>query len=103
MPSYVLRQPNGLLAEFSTVVDNFTVLHATEEDMRARWRYKIGVEQGDAKVRRGLDDDTPGGWFKRTADDGLNRWRNAICTVRLVHGDKEADELERECSAPPSP
>ena len=35
MPKRIVRQPNGLFAEFSTIVDNFTVVNLTEREAAA--------------------------------------------------------------------
>lgn len=103
MPQYVVRQPNGLLATFSTIVDDFTVLDATEAEMRAEWIDKIGREEGNAKVQRGVDDDMTG-LGDTTAADGLNRWRDALRTIRMVHGEDRAQRrIETTSVLPPPP
>lgn len=37
MPSRVVKHPNGLLAVFSTVVDDFTMYNCTEAELREYW------------------------------------------------------------------
>ena len=106
MPSRVVRQPNGLLAVFSTIVDDFTVVDATETEMREYFRDEIGVREGNAKVDRGLLDDMRG-IGEITKRDGLNRWRDALETLEGVHGKRLARERaesgERAVDAEPEP
>jgi hypothetical protein len=92
MPSRVVRQPNGLLAVFSTVVDDFTRMDLTESEA-LRWaREHMGRADAEAKVRRGLDDENP--WTGERGD-GLSRWRDALETVRAVHGEARAGRRRR--------
>ncbi len=101
MPQRVVRQPNGLLAVFSTIVDSFTMYDHTEAEMCEEWQLKIGREEGVAKVARGLADDMTG-IGEVTANDGLNRWRDALETIGLIHGDKERAKWEAIGQTQPS-
>lgn len=102
MPSQIVRQPNGLLAVFSTVVDDFTILDATEAEMRAEWTARIGIVEGNAKVDRGLRDEFIGVGPPAVPlrDDGLDRWRDCLHTVRIIHGAEQAAKREQAGSKP---
>lgn len=77
-----VRQPNGLLAVFSEVVDTFTILGMTEADAEEYAREKMGRDDAREKVGRGLDDAIDG----VRDGDGLTRWRDALHTILLIHG-----------------
>jgi len=97
MPQRVIKQPNGKLAVFSTIVDGFTIIDANYQEMIDYWIGELGEAEGTAKVQRGIDDDTTG-ICKTTKRDGLNRWRDAIATIRFQHGDIEAERVIAELS-----
>jgi len=103
MPKRIVRQPNGLLAEFSTIVDHFTACHMTEDEALGQAAYSVGRDHAEAKVRRGLDDDMTGIGEPSGKGDGLDRFRDAIETIRLVHGEDEAAKQEADLSAPYDP
>lgn len=90
MPSRVVRQPNGLWAVFSSVVDTFTHYDATEAEMLDHWRGEVGDRVARQKMGDGLADRTFSA-EDMTATDGLNRFREAIDTIRTLQGDEEAD------------
>ena len=73
----IVQQPNGLLARFSDVVDNFTHSNMHEQEALNFCIEKLGVEEGTAKVQRALD-------------AGLTRYQEEIDTIREVHGEAEA-------------
>jgi hypothetical protein len=94
MGKQIVRQPNGLFALWSSCVDNFTVLDATEteivEELTAEFR-----RQCVATVRYAIKD----------IDDGIRRTQFAmnfdecVARIREVHGDdnetlKMLDNLE---------
>lgn len=74
-------QPNGLLARFSDVVDDFTDYDMTHMDAVRLCIREHGMSSVDAyeKVGRGI-----------TA--GMSRWPNEIKTIRAVHGDAVAQK-----------
>ena len=94
-----VRQPNGMLAPFSEVCDDFTMydLSPTEAADEAECK---GMTRGGAwaKVGRALDDAEPLTDKPRPKGDGLSRWRECLVTIREVHGAAEAAEVERELS-----
>jgi len=89
----MLKQPNGLIAIFSSVVDDFTHWDATPEEALA-----YGVEQwGRSEAQETLDRalmDVPL-WKPHSADDGLGRWRETLTAIAFRHGVKHLqDRLE---------
>jgi len=99
MPARFIRRPNGYLARFSTVVDNVTHVNLTPKEAvllceQERMQFSTAVE----KVRRGAEDiqgdfGPPG--------SGLDRWNEAIESIRHVHGEKETTEIIELCINPP--
>ncbi len=82
MPRYPVKQPNGKYAIFSTVVDHFIAYDATPEEIMESFRQEA-ITESDRVTARGL---------KRADDLGAARFDESIETVRLIHGDKVADE-----------
>jgi len=81
----IVRQPNGLLACFSDIVDNFTHMEMTQEEAIEVCLEHMGRDSAAAKVQRGIDDEPPWGQDFEPAD-GLRRWRDSVSTVCAVHG-----------------
>lgn len=96
MPSYFVRQPNGLLARFSTVVDHFSDLDMTDAHA-LDWCRKEGMSESDAaaKVRRGVEDETIYPDEQRCCD-GFHRWHESLSTILHVHGTKGLAEFLAE-------
>lgn len=91
-----VKQPNGLLARFSDIVDNFTHVGLTVEEALHVCIEEHGMtaEQAEQKVRGGVED-----WRPRqnsVPGNGQERWAEAINTIRAVHGDEGVKEVERE-------
>ncbi len=90
----IVKQPNGLLARFSDVVDNFTAVDMTVDEAIEECKSQgMGHEDAVAKVDRGVTDEPVAGWVERTADDGLDRWRDCLGTIRVVHGEDEVGKV----------
>jgi len=93
-----VRQPNGRLARWSDIVDNFT-----EADMTPGKCVDLAMEHGmqlmDAarKVQRAINDEPNLFSGGKRSGDGLDRWRECLRTVRDVHGDAAEREAERLC------
>lgn len=88
-----VKQPNGLLARFSDIVDNFTHYNLTEaEAIEVACEY---MSQTDAKIKvqAGLDDINP--WTKEKGD-GLSRWNKSCDTIKLIHGEAELQNILNE-------
>lgn len=94
----IVKQPNGLLARFSEVVDDFTHYDMTEAEAVEVCQEDMGRADAEAKVRRGINDEPHPFMNERDATDGLGRFRDAIETIRTIHGDELADERLRELS-----
>ena len=103
MPQYFVRQPNGLLARFSTVVDNFCEVDMTEAEALEWCRERMGEASARDKVRRAVycpHDETR----RRYKDQGRRRSRfmdserhgdNATaCRVCVGRGQNRAREMQ---------
>jgi len=97
MPRRVVRQPNGLLALFSTIVDDFVWCHMTEREVFSECHREMGVLEALLKVRRGAQDLDP---YTDEKGNGLSRWRECLSTIGAVHGQAIAREREVEMSRP---
>ncbi len=89
MPRFFVKQPNGLLAEFSTVVDNFIGSDMTEEDALHRCSGRMGEDEAAAKVRRGqhdLDLEGTGPHELTHLGPGLGRFHECLVTILTGHG-----------------
>jgi hypothetical protein len=82
----IVEQPNGKLARFSDVVDDFTHYDMTDEEAKkmCREEYGMGILESEDKVKRARDDKT--------------RWSEEIATVRTVHGHAVAETRIAELS-----
>lgn len=81
-----VKQPNGLLAYFSSIVGNFGGMNIQPDEAReVALALGCDAETADAKVRRALVDELP---FAENGEcgDGLARWEDALRTIALVHG-----------------
>lgn len=94
----IVKQPNGLLARFSDIVDSFTDGNMNEHEAYRLCRQKLGINAAKRKVRAGLEDWLP--WtIEQPSKDGLTRWRDSIETVEFIHGAKEAQDFVEMFSA----
>lgn len=83
-----VKQPNGLLARFSEVVDDFTDYDMTEAEATAyAWELGCGP-YSEEKVRNGIEN-------KAVFGDDANRFEEAIGIVLAVHGREVAAERRR--------
>lgn len=87
---HIVKQPNGLLARFSEVVDDFTDCDMTPEEAVDLCRVYMGRTKAEAKVLSGINDE-PAPWDK-PSQDGLSRFRYAIEVIREIHGEEVAQE-----------
>lgn len=87
MPTYIVKQPNGRLAAFSTVTDSFVAVDMTEEESVAYLcsRRHTPAEAAN-KVRRGANDDVFECGGPKCCDQGLFRWHDALGTILHAHG-----------------
>lgn len=97
-----VKQPNGLLARFSDVVDDFTHYNMTHQEALEVCKNERGLSDEDAreKIQRGVEDWKP--WTNGVKGGGLDRWLDSLDAIRRVHGDKRAHEVELELGSPES-
>lgn len=96
----IVKQPNGLLARFSDVVDDFTHYDMTVEEAVELCRAEMGLRDAVEKVERGLRDEPIPPFIEASGrGDGLDRFRAAITTIRTIHGARKAKQRERQLSA----
>lgn len=76
MPSRFLLQPNGKLACFSTIVDNFTRCNLTKEEAFVAAFEDMGRSEAEGKVARGL----------ARGLEAQGGWNECLETIRMIHG-----------------
>jgi hypothetical protein len=97
----IVKQPNGLLARFSDIVDDFTDYDMTEDEAFEVCHHDLGVEESKRKVRAGIEDWPP--WKIDIKGTGHDRWDESIKTIRSIHGDNiAAQRIEELSGGPPS-
>ena len=91
MGRQIIKQPNGGYAVFSTIVDDFILLDATEKDIinerleTERERITKDVHDVIEKLEAGTK---PYYQFTQT-------WEEALDTIREVHGEEEVQEIHK--------
>ena len=73
---WIIKQPNGRLARFSDMVDNFTHMNMTEIEAIDVCTAYLGLYDSMSKVDLGLQ------------DESLERWKTALRRIERVHGSK---------------
>lgn len=92
MPSEIVQQPNGRFARFSTIVDGFTHLNCTEQEMLEILK-NDGMADGDAWnkiVRAKLNCEH---LSHAVACEPLARWVGCLQTIRNVYGETKVQEV----------
>jgi len=82
-----VKQPNGRLARFSQVVNDFTDYDLTTEEAESLCMSMYNMDRDEAryKVELGVKDDIS--WpVAQRRNDGLDRWRDALRVILAVHG-----------------
>lgn len=75
----IVKQPNGLLARFSDIIDDFTDMNMTEAEALELCRaYGMSEEDAKRKVLAGVQD-----W---------KRWNDSLTRIENAHGEKVASE-----------
>lgn len=87
----IVKQPNGLYAQWSDIVDNFTVWNATAEEITE----EILSEAMDAAKKLAAEK-LKGAEFDRTRDGKKGRWNEALEAIVMQHGKPELDKFLRE-------
>jgi hypothetical protein len=75
----IVKQPNGLYAKWSDIVDNFTHLNMTRERALDLCLDDLGRKDAPGKIQR--------------AEDEPSRWLDCLKTIKLIHGDKEHTKI----------
>ena len=88
MPWFIVVQPNGRFARFSTVVDAFTHMDMTREEALEECRREpgMGVVESEAKVRRGEAEEACSNVSPDEAGRPLARWLGCLGDVEFRHG-----------------
>lgn len=86
----IVKQPNGLYARFSDIVDDFTDMSMTEEEALAECRTYLGVVEAGQKVLAGIQD-----WKPRTTTpgSGTDRWDESVGIIGEIHGGERLAEV----------
>jgi hypothetical protein len=82
----IVKQPNGLFARFSDVVDNFTHMQMTQEQALGVCREHMSESEAQNKVQAGVEDHIP--WTVGVKGKGTSRWEDALDSIKAVHGKK---------------
>ena len=78
MPARGIKQPNGLYARFSTVVDDFTDWDCTREELWNIFQDEGGITFANRKME--------------SADQHTYRFEEALRIIGALHGREKADE-----------
>jgi len=95
----MILQPNGLLARFSDVVDNFTHVNLTKEEAFEVCFEELGRRDAEKKVEAGLKDYKP--WTLNTLGNGSERWEHSLKKIEMIHGGEEVEQWIDICSTDP--
>lgn len=91
----IVKQPNGLYARFSSIVDDFTHMNMTrQEALELCWEVF-----GSRHAREGTRPTTKPSPKVDRADSNPGRWESDIDLIRIIHGDRIAEEritMDRE-------
>lgn len=95
MANITVRQPNGLLAIFSTVSDHFIRLNLTEDEAITAYGELGEVKPiAEQKIKAGLDDRDIVDFGKK--GNGLGRWKDCTDTIRQCQGKAALDKLNAQ-------
>jgi hypothetical protein len=96
-----VKQPDGRFARFSDIVDNFTHIDMTSEEVVEEFALEYGKPVIESKIKAAADDALPPPWGSLPKqNDGLDRWRDSLASVRVIHGTKELVKLLTEMKLP---
>jgi hypothetical protein len=85
----IVKQPNGLFARWSDIVDNFTDANASEQEALELCSEKMGKDEAHTKVQAAVDDLDQA----RNKGSGLDRWNECLNTIKLIHGEQELKDV----------
>jgi hypothetical protein len=83
MPVRFVNQPDGKLALFSTVIDDFTHYDMDEAEALEYGTEQWGRATAEAKIKSGRADGLEHG---PGPGDGLGRWRESLTAIAAQHG-----------------
>lgn len=94
-----VRQPNGLLARFSDVVDNFTHCNLSTREAIEVCCSEHGMSEAAAatKVRGGTEDWKP--FTSQEKGSGLDRWNEALASIKMIHGESGVTDILNEINS----
>lgn len=87
----IVKQPNGMLARFSDIVDNFTDLNLTEAEALELCEVYAFPLEAERRVKAGIEDWKP--WQDDKKGDGLSRWKDCLDTIQVIHGKGAVQEI----------
>jgi hypothetical protein len=87
MGNRAIKQPNGLYARFSEIVDDFTHANCSREELWLYYRDEGGINCANGKLQR--------------ADEDLKRFDEAIDIIARIHSKELAEARRKELSEPP--
>jgi hypothetical protein len=89
----IVKQPNGLYARFSSIVDDFTDLNLSKRQAYRLCRQTMGIAQAQDAISAANSDSVvlyPGEEMPE-AQAGLRRWQRCLNTIRIIHGERVAN------------
>lgn len=88
-----VKQPNGLLARFSDIIDNYTHLNMSVDEAISFCveGQRMAKESAMKKVQSGIEDQDP--WSCKGIGSGHDRWDDCNRTIINVHGKSELDNV----------
>lgn len=81
----IIKQPNGLYARFSEVVDNITDYDMTKSEALVLCRCEHGMTQFQADMK------------VKSADENNERFTECLETIESVHGESEKSKVLEMC------
>lgn len=94
MPSYLVKQPDGKYAMFSSMIEDFTLANMNAEEAIEECRDGLDSSQLGDGVHKYLlgkaEADAPAWHYDGSAPPGQRRWMGAIAAIQRVHGEAKA-------------
>lgn len=89
----IVKQPNGLFARFSDVVDHFTNVNLTEDQVvESCLEHGCSRQEAEYKLDRAARDLKP---FSIAEGNGLDRWNHCLGIIERVHGKLDMEETRK--------
>lgn len=89
----IVKQPNGLFASFSDIVDHFTYTDMTQEQALQVCRASMSEQEAQRKVLAAVEDHKP--FTVGVKGTGTSRWEDALETIEHVHGKKAMLKIKK--------